>query len=247
MADQIEIGERLKQARIAAGFKSARAAAEALGVPTATYTQHENGRRGIGREADVYVRRFRVSLDWLMFGKGPAPRGLDAGDFAKAEDTDAGIPNAVRPKPNASFPPIYQRFDGSASTKLLGQVSGGPNGRFILNGTEVGRVFTPPGLEGVEDAYAVRVWGTSMEPRFVAGETVWINPHEPVRSGNDVVVQLLTDEEYERESYIKKFISQSSKVLRLWQHNPDEGETNEIEIDARRVFSVHKIVFHDTA
>src|SRR5689334_5674002 len=128
MADQIEIGERLKQARIAAGFKSARAAAEALGVPTATYTQHENGRRGIGREADVYVRRFKVSLDWLMFGKGAAPvfSGQSVGDAGKALASDPGIATVMRPKPNASFPPVYQRFNGEASTKLLGQVSGGP-------------------------------------------------------------------------------------------------------------------------
>lgn len=38
---------RLKQARIAAGFTSARAAALAMGVPPATYVQHENGTRGL--------------------------------------------------------------------------------------------------------------------------------------------------------------------------------------------------------
>lgn len=102
----------------------------------------------------------------------------------------------------------------------------------------------PPMLEGVEDAYAVRVYGTSMEPRYFAGETVWINPHEPVRQGDDVVVQLLTEEENQRESYIKRFISQSSKVTRLHQYNPEEGETHNLTFDSSQVFSVHKIVFH---
>lgn len=151
-----------------------------------------------------------------------------------------------RTKPNASFPPRYQTFPGDGYIPLLGQSTGGPNGRFILNGAEVGRLFVPPMLEGVEGAYAVRVFGTSMEPRFKAGETVWINPHDPVRSGDDVIVQILTDEDIQRESYIKEFRSQSSKVTRLWQHNPEEGEENEVVFESKLVFSIHKIVFHAT-
>jgi phage repressor protein C with HTH and peptisase S24 domain len=98
-------------------------------------------------------------------------------------------------------------------------------------------------LEGVEGAYAVRVYGTSMEPRYFAGQTVWLNPHEPVRQGDDVVVQILTDEENGRESYIKRFVSQSSKVTRLYQYNPEEEEAHELEFETDKVFSVHKIVF----
>ncbi|WP_421387319.1 LexA family transcriptional regulator [Agrobacterium tumefaciens] len=170
---------------------------------------------------------------------------LIRGEVVPFDDPDEALtPTAT--KPNASFPPRFQKFDGDGYVPLLGQSIGGPNGRFILNGSEVGRLFVPPMLEGVEGAYAVRVYGTSMEPRFKAGETVWINPNEPVRAGDDVIVQVVTDEENQRESYIKEFRSQSSKVTRLWQHNPEEGETNEVTFASSTVFSVHKIVFHAT-
>lgn len=63
--------DRLKHARIAAGYTSASDAAEALGVALATYTQHENGRRGIPRDrAPLYARRFKVAEEWLLYGKG---------------------------------------------------------------------------------------------------------------------------------------------------------------------------------
>lgn len=63
--------DRLKQARVAAGFSSASEAAEALGVALATYTQHESGRRGIPRDrAPLYARRFKVPEEWLLYGKG---------------------------------------------------------------------------------------------------------------------------------------------------------------------------------
>lgn len=238
MSDEKEVGQRLKEARKRAGFRTAKEAAESLGVAYPTYSQHENGTRGILREAELYARRFKVSLDWLLRGKGA--------------DTLAGFPEDTAPdfdqpsKPNASFPPKYQAFSGTQSIPLLGQSAGGPNGQFILNGTEVGRVFCPPMLEGVEGAYAVRVYGTSMEPRFKAGETVWLNPNEPVRAGDDVVAQILGADEAQPESYIKEFRSKSSKVLRLWQHNPDEGEEKELNFSSEKVFSVHKIVFHAT-
>lgn len=126
----------------------------------------------------------------------------------------------------------------------MGQSVGGPNGRFILNGQTIDRLFCPPNLVGVQGAYGVRVYGTSMEPRYFAGETVWINPHEPVRSNDFVVVQLVSpDESGDRESYIKQFVSRSSKALRLRQLNPDEGETELLEFPADHVFAVHKIVF----
>ena len=149
-----------------------------------------------------------------------------------------------RPSPNASFPPVFQEFPQGRRIPLMGQSEAGPNGRFIMNGQKVADVFCPPGLENVPNAYAVRVYGTSMEPRYRAGETVWLNPQLPVRAGDDVVVQLKPEHDGdEMASYIKEFRSRSSKVLRLWQHNPEEGESHEIELDNAEVFSVHAVVY----
>lgn len=230
------IADRLKKARKDAGFRSAAEAANSLNVAYPTYAGHENGSRGVTTEAlELYARRFKVTADWLLKGKEQQVRAAE-------NDGEPVTPKA--PTPNASFPPKYQEFPQGQSIPLLGQSAGGPNGRFVLNGTEVGRVFCPPMLEGVEGAYAVMVFGTSMEPRYFAGETVWVNPHLPVRSGDDVIAQFVGDEDgLPADSYIKRFTSQSSKVLRLYQYNPDEGEEHDLEFDADKVFSVHKIVF----
>ena len=182
-----------------------------------------------------------VSLDWLAYGKGE-PKGDGPSDAATET---AQTPN--RPKPNASFPPRFQRFSQQHTIPLMGQSEAGPNGKFIMNGQKVADVFCPPGLENVPNAYAVRVYGTSMEPRYRAGETVWLNPQVPVRSGDDVVVQLKAKADGdEMASYIKEFRSRSSKLLRLWQHNPEDGESKELEFDNDDVFSVHKVVHHAT-
>ena len=37
---------------------------------------HENGRRGIPKaKAPTYARRFRTTVDWLLYGKGPRTTG----------------------------------------------------------------------------------------------------------------------------------------------------------------------------
>lgn len=156
-----------------------------------------------------------------------------------------GGPATAAPSPatNVSFPPKYEAFP-EGSVPVLGQTIMGPNGRFVLNGQEIDRVFMPPTLAGVDGAYAVRVYGTSMEPRLREGMTVWLHPREIARSGDDVVVQVRTNDGDGFESYLKEFVSKSSKVLRLKQLNPGPGETADIEIEADRVFSIHKVMFY---
>ena len=66
-----DIASRLKAARERAGYESAKLAAEAMGVSPSTYIQHENGTRGYPRDrAERYARFFRVTPEWLLYGRG---------------------------------------------------------------------------------------------------------------------------------------------------------------------------------
>lgn len=65
------IHERLKEAREKAGYRTAADAAKALNVKRPTYYSHENGSIGIRRQVAVnYARKFKVSLEWLLTGRG---------------------------------------------------------------------------------------------------------------------------------------------------------------------------------
>lgn len=72
------IGNRLEKARLAAGFTTPLDAATSLGVPYPTYKAHENG-TGLFKldTAAAYARKFKVSLDWLITGKGKGPGEVD--------------------------------------------------------------------------------------------------------------------------------------------------------------------------
>lgn len=239
------IGERIRTARKAKRVTQQQLA-DHFNIARVSVTQWENDTTQPGRDKiSGLVEMLGGDAEWFLTGQGKSPM-TDGDTFIREIKADEDM-TAVKPKPNASFPPRYQEFPQGHTIPLLGQTSGGPNGRFILNGTEIGRVFCPPMLEGVEGTYATMVYGTSMIPRFYPGETVWVNPHLPVRSGDDVIAQILEEgEDHPVDSYIKQFQSQSSKILRLHQYNPEEGESHELEFDRSKVFSVHKIVFHAT-
>ena len=66
-----EMHERLRQARIEAGFKTLRAACRRFGWNESAYGTHETGHRGITRDAALeYAKAYRVPLDWLISGVG---------------------------------------------------------------------------------------------------------------------------------------------------------------------------------
>lgn len=67
-----EVGDRLKQARIKARYRSAAAAAKKLGMPTSTYASHENGQTEPSA-ADIrrYAKVFKASAVWILFKLGP--------------------------------------------------------------------------------------------------------------------------------------------------------------------------------
>jgi hypothetical protein len=68
----MELHERLRAARIRAGFKTMADAVNALGVEYPTYAGHENGQNGFrAKTGQLYARKFKVRFEWLMSGTGP--------------------------------------------------------------------------------------------------------------------------------------------------------------------------------
>ncbi|MEM8615335.1 MAG: helix-turn-helix domain-containing protein [Pseudomonadota bacterium] len=78
----MDLHERLRTARIEAGYATARAAAEAFGWNSNTVSSNENGNRTFGREAAArYARAYHVDLGWLLTGRGGMRRGAGAEIF----------------------------------------------------------------------------------------------------------------------------------------------------------------------
>ncbi|WP_276200603.1 S24 family peptidase [Chelatococcus sp. XZ-Ab1] len=73
----MEMGDRLRRARIEAGFSSAMGAAKRFGWSPSTYAAHENGQNRFDEKAArKYAEAFKTSAAWLLTGEG---EGLTSG------------------------------------------------------------------------------------------------------------------------------------------------------------------------
>ena len=229
--------QRLRFAREQAGFARASDAARAIGIEEPTYLGHENGSRGLSRAAARYARFFGVSLDWLIDGRGELSLAGGEARFSTTVEATAAGPEAPLP-----VPPRNAEVGGparfGARIPAYGQAVGGRDGEFILNGNRIVDILAPPSLQGVPDAYAVYVVGDSMEPRYFAGEAVFVNPRVPVRVGDFVVAQIAAHEGEPPFAYVKRYLGQNDKSIRLEQLNPPKKLT----FAADRVVSIHRIV-----
>ena len=123
--------------------------------------------------------------------------------------------------------------------RVYGAAQGGPDGWFPWNGEIVDYVSRPPHLAGAIEAYAVYVAGSSMEPRYYAGEIVYIHPGKPVTTGAFVLVQVKPESEGEApRAFIKRLVRRTATKSTFEQFNPPK----EIDIKAADVMSTHRIV-----
>lgn len=109
----------------------------------------------------------------------------------------------------------------------------------------IGFAKRPPALAG-RKAYALYIVGTSMEPRYMAGELVFVDPSRPPQIGDHVVVQLApekidgdsADQHAVTSVLVKRLVKRTADVLRLEQYNPG------IEFSVKRdqVAHLHRII-----
>lgn len=216
----MSLKENVINARIEAGLSQPELA-KAAGVSQQLISQIEAG-----------VNQTTRKLPQIAKALGKLPSDLDPALGGGVDASAARQPNASSPRP---IEPDYSR----ETIPVFGSAMGGPDGRFEFNGQEVDRIAAPPGLRGTKDAYAVYVVGSSMEPRYYEGETVYLHPGKPVRPGDFVLLQLkpkVDGDPY--EGVVKRLVSRGTATVVVSQFNPPI----EITFATAEVRAIHKIV-----
>ena len=94
----------------------------------------------------------------------------------------------------------------------------------------------PEWVAGNDNSYAVLVSGESMEPRFFAGEVLFVHPGLPPTPGDDVVIQIA--EGRETHAVVKRLVRRSNGKIICQQFNP----AAEVVFEAAAVVAVHRVV-----
>lgn len=145
-----------------------------------------------------------------------------------------GRAGASGSRPFRDFPPV-----AGDRIPVLGAGQGGSEGWFPWNGEIVDYVARPPHLAGATQAYAVYVAGSSMEPRYFAGELVHIHPGKPVTVGAFVLVQVRPEGDGEApRAFMKRLVRRTANKVTLEQFNPPK----EFDLKAADILSMHRIV-----
>ncbi|QHJ78446.1 MAG: hypothetical protein [Bacteriophage sp.] len=219
-----EIGEILKRYRRAAHLTQ-KNVADALGVNRVSVTQWENGsaKPNIERLGEL-AKLFGVPIDALLTGT-PLNTVIPT----------ANIKNDVIPADVGLPPRQYMPQD----VPVMGTAAcNADHGSFKLDASIIDYVRRPPGLLTTKDVYALYVEGDSMEPRFTAGDLVFVHPRKPVRIGDSVVVQIAKSENEPIEAMIAVLSKRTSHEVFLQKYNPNQI----IHFDNKNIVAIHKIL-----
>lgn len=167
-----EYGQRLRAARKHAGLTQEEAG-KRTGIAQSTISTAERVGNG-SADTPVYAKAYGVDSHWLATGEGEM----------------LNLP-AIPPMPQASNVADAPALASSRVVPVVGHVKGGSDGYLE-------EMQFPPGYgEGFVEfwtkdssAYALRVKGDSMHPRYRAGEFIVVTPSIEAQPGRDVVVKL---------------------------------------------------------
>lgn len=220
MVEISQVARRLKALREQTGL-SMRAVADALGWTLTRYQHYE----------DRYKRAYlpvELARDLAeLFGR----HGLDPRQVLEL----AGFHAPGSPKQPA---PGWPRFGDAPPASpardlpVMGAVKGGSEGFYFNEGEPKEFVARPSGLDGVANAFALYVDGDSMEPRYIAGEILYVNPNRPITKGCFVAVELR-----DGQGMIKQFVKRSDDTVVLRQFNPSK----DIRLATREVKRMYRI------
>ena len=126
---------------------------------------------------------------------------------------------------NSSIDTFVQLIGDTARTvqsvPLLGFAQAGAGGYFDDGGFPAGKGWDEVGLPSVNDenAYALEISGTSMEPAYRDGTTIIVSPGASVRRGDRVVVKTSGG-----EVMVKELKRRTAKALELQSLNPAQAD-----------------------
>jgi len=198
-------GERLKEARLAAGYRSAAAAARSLKDHPQNVVDHEADRRGLTPEkAANYARLYRVEAAWLLYGEGNA--------------TASGVIG------NDNF-----RMVG-----VIGEVRAGAFAE-IPDEQPTPWEFVPVNLPEYARAslYALYVVGRSMDRFYPDGSAVVVCPtaEAGIREGDHVVVRVRKGSMV--ETTLKEVVV-ANQGVELWPRSTDPAYQTPIRLHTLR-------------
>jgi SOS-response transcriptional repressor LexA len=218
MTEISEAARRLKELREQAGL-TMRAVSEALGWSLTRYQHYE----------DRYKRRFlpfELARDLEAIF---TPHGVESGAVLSLAGIESGQPVNQR---REAAPTRVAATQGQRDLPVMGTVKSESDGFVFVQGEAKEFVERPANLKGVFNALALYMDGDVMEPRYYAGELLYVNPNRPLTKNCFVAVEL-----DDGQGLIRQFLRRSEDEVVLRQFNP----AKDVHLKAGNVRKIYRI------
>jgi transcriptional regulator with XRE-family HTH domain len=229
----MSLAKRISERMAALGL-SQEQLAEKVGVTQQAICSIVNGetKNPRGKTLVGISSALETPTDWLLNGTSNL-------GFTPSSPPD-GVHGLLGPPQPFEPTPVAQPSEMKQTIPVYGSAQGGNgDGWFELNGHAIDHVRRPSGLENVRGAYALRVQGISMEPRYFEGELVYVNPARSVAPGCFVVIQMKPQHDGDPiKAFIKQLVRRTSEKLVVHQYQPEM----DYEIPMSDVLHVHRIL-----
>ncbi|HEV2674113.1 MAG TPA: S24 family peptidase [Aliidongia sp.] len=205
--------------------------AAVLGIEPSGVNRMIGGMRQLkGREPILVSDFLQVPLEYVMYG----PPGEAIDPYVPTKNGKRGVN-----KTTAAEQSPYRLGGLAKDLPVRGRAVGGEDDWFEMNGQTLDIIERPSILTGSAEAYAVYVAGTSMVPRYMPGETLYVHPGKAVVPGCFVVVQIKPKADGEPpRALVKRFVREGGGILILSQFNPSK----EIKLESSQILSKHRVV-----
>jgi transcriptional regulator with XRE-family HTH domain len=120
---------------------------------------------------------------------------------------------------------------------VVGFPAPGDEERILVDETPRGEILAPPQLEDVKGAKAVYVRGRAMEPRYYAGEVVYLHPTRPPNPGDFVFIAVREPGFPAAVGYLRRFVGEDILSICVSTLNPRREELvpREVVVDIATV------------
>jgi len=178
MSEVSEVARRLKELREQAGL-TMRAVSDALGWSLTRYQHYE----------DRYKRKYlpfelaRALED--MFVR----QGVQGGQALQLAGIDGGQSASGRSTSSAPRPVNLNAANAQRDLPVNSAFREGWDGFWFVADEAKEFVERPANLRGVANAFALYADGESMQPRYLAGELLYVNPNRPITPNCFIAVE----------------------------------------------------------
>jgi phage repressor protein C with HTH and peptisase S24 domain len=221
MSDVSEVARRLKELREQAGL-TMRSVSDALGWSLTRYQHYE----------DRYKRKYlpfelaRALED--MFAR----QGVATGAVLQLAGLEGSQSMPARTGTAAVRPVSLNAAAGQRDLPVLSTFREGSDGFWFADGDAKEFVERPANLRGVANAFALYADGESMQPRYFAGELLFVNPNRPITPNCFVAIEMA-----DGRGQVRQFARRTHDGIFVRRFNPEQ----ELRLPAPEVKRMYRI------